>query len=132
MATTAVATKVPSKKEDIDVKASKTEYIREAFTKLGLDTPANEIAAYIKTQYDEAIKPQYIYLIKSKMVNPNKKPAKRVSSSTESKARSTPRKQTGGNSQSQGNQFTETYASIQSLIRYFGNKNELIKVINAI
>lgn len=117
--------------ESIDSKVNKTDYIKEAFAKLGIETPAQEIAKYILTNKNVTIKPQYIYLIKSKMINPNKKPASKKLAKDVA-AFSKPRKQSVSTVKSAGNQFTETYAAIQSLIKAFGNKTELVKAINAI
>jgi hypothetical protein len=132
MATTAAVSKVsPAKKEDIDAKVSKTKYIKEAFAKLGIDAPASEIVAYIKAQNNETIKPQYIYLIKSKMMNPNKKPAKRNAVANVKASEKSVRKQTSAG-RTQADQFTETYTNIQNLIRFFGGKNQLIRAIDSI
>ena len=119
-------------KEEIESKVNKTDYIREAFAKLGLKASAQDVAAYIKQHKGEAIKANYIYVIKNKIVNPNKSKKAAPQFSKAISVGKGARKQGASSASIQGGQFTEICGNIRKLISYFGSKNELVEAINAI
>lgn len=118
-------------KEEIENKVNKTNYIKEAFAKLGLKASAQDVAAYIKQNKGETVKTNYIYVIKNKIVNPNK-PKKAATKNTEKfSSVNVSRRQKISALSASANQFAEVYSNIRMLITYFGSKSELVKAINA-